>query len=246
VTVQTDQPDVQADVATTVVDADDVRGNVGERLAATLTELHGGDPFADVAAAAAPHRDEHGDPCGLFPADPGVLGLAATCIALTSPVRVLDLGCGFGYSTLWIASRSSDTTLIDGVDRFPEHVARARGFVDDAGLGARIEVHTAEAHAFLSYTDTLYDAIHDDAWFAQKPDHLAAMLARLRPGGLLTMPNWFLLTDALSDEPSRDWTPFAGPTWREDTLAYARHLATHDGLDVRWITTPPLAIAVRR
>ena len=72
------------------------------------------------------------------------------------------------------------------------------------------------------------------------------MIELLSPGGALTMPNWFLLEDALSGKPRRDWSEFAGPRWRESTIAYAERLARESRLYVTWILSPPLAIAIKR
>ncbi|MGA0877489.1 MAG: hypothetical protein ACO3SP_00055 [Ilumatobacteraceae bacterium] len=74
-----------------------------------------------------------------------------------------------------------------------------------------------------------FDVVHDDAWFAQRPDHLETMLGLLRPGGLLTMVNWFLLVDAITGQPRNDWESFAGPKWAEETLSYANHRAARSG-----------------
>jgi hypothetical protein len=61
------------------------------------------------------------------------------------------------------------------------------------------------------------------------------MLSLLRPGGLLTMVNWFLLVDGITGTPRNDWNSFAGPHWADDTFEYARLLY------VTWVTTPPNA-----
>jgi len=71
------------------------------------------------------------------------------------------------------------------------------------------------------------------------------MLELLRPGGL-TMPNWFLLEDAIRAEPRRDWSEFARPDWRDATLEYAKRLAREPRLFVSWCLSPPLAIAVKQ
>jgi predicted O-methyltransferase YrrM len=133
---------------------------------------------------------------------------------------VLDLGCGIGYSTLWLASAAGDGARVGRIE-----------FV----CGTVIDV--------LSDMRGPVDAIHDDAWFAP-PDHLEAMIALLRPGGLLTMPNWFLLVDAITGEARNDWEQFAGPTWAADTIAYAELLAQRNDICVSWIIRPPLGVAV--
>jgi hypothetical protein len=70
------------------------------------------------------------------------------------------------------------------------------------------------------------------------------MVGVLRPGGLLTMPNWFLLVDALTGTPRNEWERFAGPTWAADAVEYAEELAVRPDLDVSWIIRPPLGVAV--
>src|SRR5262245_46566824 len=59
-----------------------------------LVRLTGGDPFATVLAAAEKHRDDHGSGCGLFPAGPAVMRLAAAVIRASGARRILDLGAG--------------------------------------------------------------------------------------------------------------------------------------------------------
>ena len=88
--------------------------------------------------------------------------------------------------------------------------------------------------------------IHDDAWFAAKPAHLETMIDLLRPGGLLTMVNWFLLVDAITGSPRNDWASFAGDDWTETTTQYAHELASRPDLDVTWLENPPIAFAIRR
>ena len=159
--------------------------------------------------------------------------------------RVLDLGSGLGYSTLWIANAIGADATVLGVDHDPLHTARATEIASAAGYGDRVEFVTGEVRDVLPTLREPFDMIHDDAWFAKAPDHLESMLALLRPGGLLTMVNWFLLVDALTGEPRNDWAAFAGPTWAEDTLDYARQLANRTDLRVTWITTPPIAFATK-
>jgi hypothetical protein len=59
------------------------------------------------------------------------------------------------------------------------------------------------------------------------------------------MPNWFLLEDAITGAPRRDWSEFAGPSWATDTLAYAEKLSRDPRLEVSWSLDPPLGIAVK-
>jgi predicted O-methyltransferase YrrM len=58
----------------------------------------------------------------------------------------------------------------------------------------------------------VYDFVHDDSWFAAQPAYFDRVVELLTPGGLLTMPNWFLLTDAIAGRRHRRWARFAGPS----------------------------------
>lgn len=212
-----------------------------DEVASELMHLAGGDPFENVCLASESHQREHG--CGLFHAGAPQMQLVSSLARFVKPTRVLDLGAGFGYSTLWLARALENAGTVVGVDDDPIHTARATELAAEHGLGTRVRFITGRVHEVLDSLDGPFDVIHDDAWFARRPDHLEAMLGLLRPGGLLTMVNWFLLVDAITGQPRNDWESFAGPRWAEETLSYAHHLSGRSDLSVTWVTTPPIAFA---
>lgn len=218
------------------------------------------DPFADVLNRSEAHRDSHG--CDLYPAGPHVMGLAAMIARASGARRILDLGAGIGYSAFWLASSAGDAT-VEAIDRSAEHVAIGRELAAGAGLEDRVSFLRGDVAGVLDGLDGSYDLVHDDAWFAAEPPYVERVLELLRPGGTWTMPNWFLLEDAVTGEPRRDWSAFLGPDWTEEiaaegwsapggsdwagaVTAYARRLARHPELSVTWVISPPLGIAVKR
>ena len=211
--------------------------------ATELMRLAGGDPFEAARKASEAHQRAHG--CGLHTAGPEVMQLAASYVRASGSATVLDLGCGLGYSTLWLADAAGTEGRVIGIDNEEEHILHARGLVDDAGLTDRISFVVGNVADVLENMSGPFDAVHDDAWFASAPSHLEAMIGLLRPGGVLTMPNWFLLVDAISARPRKDWEQYAGRAWAADTLSYAEQLAQRDDLVVNWITEPPLGVAVK-
>jgi predicted O-methyltransferase YrrM len=215
------------------------------KLAESLLALQHGDPYAEVIREAEIHRESHGAACGLYPAGPHVMRLAAALVRASRPARLLDLGAGFGYSSFWLARAAGPEARLEAIDRFPEHVARARAFAAQFGFATTISFSAGDVGEVLAQRDGRYDFIHDDAWFASAPPHYERVVALLRPGGTLSMPNWFLLEDAITGAPRRDWSEFAGPTWAGDTLAYAGKLSRDPRLDVTWSLDPPLGIAVK-
>lgn len=214
-----------------------------DEVASELVQLAGGDPFENVRLASEAHQRDHG--CGLFHAGAPQMHLVSSLARLVRPTRVLDLGSGFGYSSFWLARALEDTGTVIGIDDDPIHTTRATELAAEHGFGTRIRFVTGRVHEVLESLEGPFDVIHDDAWFARKPDHLETMLGLLRPGGLLTMVNWFLLVDAITGQPRNDWEAFAGPNWAEETVDYARHLAGRSDLSVTWVTTPPIAFALK-
>lgn len=208
-----------------------------------ILDLYGGDPFSDVYTACERHREEHGPDCGVYPSNPAGMRVVSVLVRATGAKRILEVGCGLGYSTLHLASAAGAGATVDTVEMNPEHAELARQNFADAGL--QVNVLVGRVDAVLPTISGPYDFVYDDGWFASEPPHLDPMIDLVRPGGLLVMPNWFLLDDAFSDEPRMDWSTFAGPDWADHTKAYAQRLASHPGLFVAF-DLPLLAIAVKR
>ena len=80
-----------------------------------LVNLGGGDRFGDVLEESKRHQREHG--CALFPAGPAVMQLASMFVRAANPRTVLDLGCGIGYSTFWLADASAPGATVIGINR---------------------------------------------------------------------------------------------------------------------------------
>src|SRR6478736_10315348 len=86
------------------------------QVAMQLMELAGGDVFARVAQESQDHQQEHG--CGLHNAGGPQMQLVAALARVVGARRVLDLGSGLGYSTLWIANAIGDDATVLGIDHF--------------------------------------------------------------------------------------------------------------------------------
>ena len=216
-----------------------------ERVEAELLRLGGGDPFDAVLRASEEHRARHPG-CALYPAGPRVMSLAAQLVRASRATRVLDLGSGLGYSTLWLASAAGERGSVLGIDRDEEHVMQANRHAELHGMRGRASFLAGEVAEVLGTLEGPVDVVHDDAWFAERPSHFDRVVGLLRPGGVLTMPNWFLLEDALTGRPTRDWSEFAGPGWPTAVREFAQTVAADERLDPLWVSSPPLLVAVKR
>jgi len=117
---------------------------------------------------------------------------AVTAVLASQPFgpKVLDLGCGPGWTSVFLAARGLQVT---GADLSPDMIAIARD--NAARFGVAVEWRIADMQAgFALGTDfdgvMIFDALHHCQDEAAVLRHC---LAALRPGGtiLLVEPDWF-------------------------------------------------------
>ncbi|WP_254271813.1 class I SAM-dependent methyltransferase [Haloarcula marina] len=134
--------------------------------------------------------------------------------------RVLDIGCGTGELSLYLADRGHDVL---GVDFAPQAVARARQKARWRGSGAQFLVWDALAVDALSMR---FDTVVDSALFhclddAERDRYVEAVHAALRDGG-----RCFVLAAAAPERWGR----------RPGGVAYSEFGARFaDGWDLSWV-----------
>jgi SAM-dependent methyltransferase len=81
---------------------------------------------------------------------------------LAGPARVVDIGCGHGWSSIALA-RAYPLAEVDGYDPDPLSVERARGHADEAGLGGRVRFHEADGASIDASADLAmaFECVHD-------------------------------------------------------------------------------------
>jgi len=143
--------------------------------------------FFDSAAAGWDERTGAGSPDHLAPLAAGVLRVEP------EPERILDIGCGTGAGTLFLA-REYPRARIRGVDLSEAMIARATAKI---GLDpeARVAFRVGDASK-LPYPDASFDLVAQ----VNMPVFFAEVARVLRPGGTV------LITASLGDE-----TPFTTP-----------------------------------
>ena len=148
------------------------------------------DRFQHVYDASERHRQAHGPECTVYASGSGpVLG---TLAAATGARRILELGCGLGYSALWLGYGSSPDGRVETIECDPMHAELARGHFAREGLAERIAVLDGRAGDLLPALTEHYDLIFCDSGpdeYGMYPDHF---LRLLKPGGLLITSNLFL------------------------------------------------------
>ena len=140
-------------------------------------------------------------------------------VPLTAPRRIVDIGCGPGNSTEFLAARWPEAE-ISGFDSSPDMIEKAR---------ARLpKVHFEIADVATWTPDENVDLLFSNAVFQWLPDHpkvLARLLTALAPGGVLavqmpdntTEPALRLMEDVGADGPWADAIAKSGAA-RNDLL----------------------------
>ena len=141
------------------------------------------DPFDEVRKATAQHRARHG--CGTHPYGNGpLLGVLAATVQAR---RILELGTALGYTALSFAY-GAPNSIVDTVERDPQHVQLARANIAAAALDHRITVHEGDFAAVLPTLDPGYDLAFFDGHTPVPALHIAVRKL-LRTGGVLITAN---------------------------------------------------------
>ena len=146
------------------------------------------DLFEDVRAASEAHRRQHGPTCTVYPTSRAPLwGLLAGAIGAH---RILEIGTGLGYSTLWLAHGAPDARVTT-VEADRDHAALAQENVRKAGYADRIKIVHSHGIDVLAGYDHKVDIIFCDCDIDEYGDYPAHAMRLLRVGGLLITANLF-------------------------------------------------------
>jgi cyclopropane fatty-acyl-phospholipid synthase-like methyltransferase len=133
--------------------------------------------------------------------------LAAAVEASERGVRALDVGCGAGVFTVWLAERGAEVT---GIDIFPEAIAMARSLADKRGV--KVEFLTANLFDFTP--ERPFDLVYDSGCLHSLVDgninvYKQTLLGWLSSGGAYVLEHW-------GKRHALDWRP-VGPRRRPQT-----------------------------
>jgi predicted O-methyltransferase YrrM len=122
---------------------------------------------------------------------------------------VLEFGTLGGYSTIWLARALPEHGRLLSLEASAEYAEVARGSIERAGLGDRVEIRVGPALETLPVLAEEgagpFDLVFIDADKVNTPNYFAWALDRTRPGGLIVADNVVrggVLADAESDDPT--------------------------------------------
>jgi predicted O-methyltransferase YrrM len=147
------------------------------------------DRFAHIADKYEPHREQH----GCYDVHPSSNGpLLGALAAAARPKRLLEVGCGLGYSALWFAFGGGPKASVETIEANKEHARISNDHFKAEGLQKRIQVLIGEAASVLPKLQGRYDLIYFDTSPAESLAVLEHSERLLRRGGLLLSANLFL------------------------------------------------------
>ena len=147
--------------------------------------------------------------------------LRSLAIALNARA-VLEIGTAIGYSALWLAQALPPGGRLISLEIDPARAAIARKNVARAGLSETASVIVGDADRFVHKVSGPFDLIFQDGDKRLYEPLLVALIALLRPGGVLVTDNVLWdgeVVEGFVDAPRHD------PAATEAIRAYNRRLA---------------------
>jgi caffeoyl-CoA O-methyltransferase len=150
-------------------------------------------------------------------------------LARSSGAReALEIGTATGYAAMWLLrALAASGGRLTAIERNPERIARARDYVDRAGLGEHFVQIEGEWFSTLAELEGPYDLIFLDILRHLSDEHdalkaLEMCVPRLRPGGVLIADNVLCNALVLDED--------AAPTVR-GIQEFNRAIMTHPELE---------------
>lgn len=149
--------------------------------------------------------------------------MAAT-LPLAPGMRILDLGCGKGISSILLAEKYAVTVF--AADLWIAPTENAQRFTR-LGLDSKIVPLRVDANAALPFADDYFDMIISvDAWqyFGRNEAMLAKLLPLVKPGGLIAVAVPGFIGDDSEGHLPEVVKPFWTPDWFFYSCAWWRSL----------------------
>jgi predicted O-methyltransferase YrrM len=121
--------------------------------------------------------------------------------------RILEFGTLGGYSTIWLARALPAGGRVVSLEAQDSYAEVARGSIEKAGLGERVEIRTGPALETLVALEAegveRFDLVFIDADKVNTPNYFLWALDHVRPGALIVADN-VVRGGTLADEHSDD------------------------------------------
>jgi predicted O-methyltransferase YrrM len=131
------------------------------------------------------YASEHGCPIS----DPEVASFLAITTAGRRPKLVVELGTNIGYGAIVLSRAAGPAAKIVTIELAHDLCAIARGYVEEAGLSAHVEVRQGDALAEIDKIDQPIDLAYVDCVKEEYALYFDKLVPRLSPGAILVADN---------------------------------------------------------
>jgi caffeoyl-CoA O-methyltransferase len=151
----------------------------------------------------------------------------AILVRALDPQRVLEVGTAIGYSTLHMAEQLGSGRIVT-IERDPERVRQATGFLSRAGVADKVEIVEADARGAIEELPGPFDMLFLDASKDEYAEYLRMAEPKASERALLVVDNLLMSGDVALEDDSQ-------ATWRPESLAAARKFNTELVNSDRWL-----------
>lgn len=110
-------------------------------------------------------------------------------LTLQKPLRILEVGCAIGFSSILMAEYSLENAKITTIEKYEKRIPLAHNNIKASGYEHKITLLEGDASDILNELQEPYDMIFMDAAKAQYIHYLPDVVRLLSPGGLLVSDN---------------------------------------------------------
>jgi caffeoyl-CoA O-methyltransferase len=137
--------------------------------------------------------------------DPEVASFLAVTTRAAGAKHIVEVGTNIGYGAIVLARAGGPSAKVVTIEKNPETVKVARGFIERAGLASQIEVREGDALAELEAITAEIDLLYVDCVKEDYPRYLEIALPKLSARGVVVADNvlWKGLV-ARSDVPANE------------------------------------------
>jgi tocopherol O-methyltransferase len=154
----------------------------------------------------------------------------ARVAGIPSNCTVLDIGCGFGGSSLYLAKRHQARAT--GITISPIQVEMANQAAKKTGANAKFLCMDAEAMTFKEPFDVLW-SVESISHYQNHDKFFASAAKLLKPGGILAITDWFKKQGLTSREHKKFLQPIEkGMLVELHTIEDYKALMSRNGLNV--------------
>ena len=156
-----------------------------------LMKIYAGraDIHLDLYRLSNQHRRKHGQDCDMYPSDPLQAPLWSVIASLTHARRILEVGCGHGYTAAVMASAAGPDCHVDTIEGNPQHAILAEKAFQDRDLSERITVIRGRGQNILPRLKGRYDVVFLDGDWREYPRYIPHLRRLTRPGSIVVTAN---------------------------------------------------------